>query len=371
MTPGDAETRDLRDAVSTVAARISQYRGKAIGEQNTKAALIEPILRALGWDVEDVDEVRREYRHTTRFNPADYAFMLLREPKLFVEAKALGENLDDEKWAVQVISYAATAGVPWVALTDGDEYRIYNALARVGIEDKLFRRARLSEDAEASVKALAHLSRDEIQADSLDSRWKAEQADRRVREAVEEMLSPPAEWLLRGLDKRIGDLAKGEIRAALERLRITVDSPSAPALEPPSVRTGGTDRQGHPPPKPRRRGRRPAPARKGRGSTVTLSDLIRAGLISAPCTLSRTYLGRGLEATLQTDGLVVFEGHRFESPSMAAAAARLAVKGAPPDGTRKVWQTNGWIFWEVVDGDGRRVVIDELRRRYLDEARPA
>src|ERR671931_162567 len=33
-----------------------------IGEQDTKAALIEPVLRALGWDVEDLEEVQREYR---------------------------------------------------------------------------------------------------------------------------------------------------------------------------------------------------------------------------------------------------------------------------------------------------------------------
>ncbi len=33
-----------------------------MGEQDTKAALISPVLRALGWDVEDVEQVRHEYR---------------------------------------------------------------------------------------------------------------------------------------------------------------------------------------------------------------------------------------------------------------------------------------------------------------------
>ncbi|MET0236812.1 MAG: hypothetical protein ABW224_19340 [Kibdelosporangium sp.] len=48
----------------------------------------------------------------------------MRTPRLFIEAKGLGENLDDPRWANQTISYAAVAGVEWVALTDGAEWRI-------------------------------------------------------------------------------------------------------------------------------------------------------------------------------------------------------------------------------------------------------
>jgi hypothetical protein len=48
-------------ALSEVAERIARYRGSRIGEQNTKAALIVPVLRSLGWNVEDLDEVQLEY----------------------------------------------------------------------------------------------------------------------------------------------------------------------------------------------------------------------------------------------------------------------------------------------------------------------
>ena len=47
--------------------------GKPLGEQDTKAALISPVLRALGWDVEDVEQVRHEYRHQSSDRPVDYA----------------------------------------------------------------------------------------------------------------------------------------------------------------------------------------------------------------------------------------------------------------------------------------------------------
>ena len=59
--------------------------------------------------------------------------------ELFVEAKALGGNLNDRRWANQIMGYAAVAGVEWVVLTNGDEYRIYNSHATVPVEQKVFR----------------------------------------------------------------------------------------------------------------------------------------------------------------------------------------------------------------------------------------
>jgi len=129
------EPEGLRQTLGEVADRVARYRGSSIGEQNTKVSLIMPVLRGLGWDVEDLDEVRLEYRRKPADKPVDYALMLQREPALFLEAKGLGENLEDRRWASQVISYAAVAGVEWVVLTNGDDYRVYNAHAPVPVEE--------------------------------------------------------------------------------------------------------------------------------------------------------------------------------------------------------------------------------------------
>jgi hypothetical protein len=136
----------LTDEVSKVAARVRKATKGKINEQNTKASMIEPVLRALGWDTEDVDEVVREFRHRPKDPPVDYGLLVNREPKLFVEAKAFGENLGDQRWANQIMGYASVAGVEWIVLTNGDEYRIYNALAKVHVEKKLFRECRLSQE---------------------------------------------------------------------------------------------------------------------------------------------------------------------------------------------------------------------------------
>ncbi len=60
---------ELGTVLGSVRERIARHRGIGIGESNTKNVLIEPVLRALGWDVEDLDEVRREFRLKTRGQP--------------------------------------------------------------------------------------------------------------------------------------------------------------------------------------------------------------------------------------------------------------------------------------------------------------
>ena len=86
---------DLDIALATVRDRIAKYQRQSIGEQDTKAALIVPVLRALGWDTEDLEDVKLEYKRLSSDNPVDYALFLLREPRLFIEAKALGVHVDD------------------------------------------------------------------------------------------------------------------------------------------------------------------------------------------------------------------------------------------------------------------------------------
>jgi predicted type IV restriction endonuclease len=58
------------ETLRQVAGRAPHLRGRRIGEQDTKATLIERILRALGWNIEDVEEVGREYFLSAQTNNA-------------------------------------------------------------------------------------------------------------------------------------------------------------------------------------------------------------------------------------------------------------------------------------------------------------
>ncbi len=183
--------QDLLDTLKQCVERIGRYRrpSQRVGESNTKAGLIEPIIAALGWDVLDPDEVHREYRRRPADNPVDYALLLSRTPRLFIEAKGLGENINDPKWANQTISYAAVAGVEWVALTDGAEWRVYNAHAPVPVEQKLFRAVRIVEDLDAAFELLALLSKDNMHDNRIQELWRGFFVDRQVHAVLDELFN--------------------------------------------------------------------------------------------------------------------------------------------------------------------------------------
>jgi hypothetical protein len=222
--------QDLLDTLKQCVERIDRYRrpSQRVGESNTKAGLIEPIIAALGWDVLDPDEVHREYRRRPADNPVDYALLLSRTPRLFIEAKGLGENINDPKWANQTISYAAVAGVEWVALTDGAEWRVYNAHAPVPVEQKLFRAVRVAEDLDAAFELLALLSKDNLRDNRLQELWRGFFVDRQVHAALDELFNTgePARDLVALVAKRVPDLPRADIRASLVRARVAFDFPT-------------------------------------------------------------------------------------------------------------------------------------------------
>lgn len=344
---------DLQATLLAVRARILQYQGKGIGEQNTKTSLIVPVLRALGWNMEDLEEVQSEYKRKAMDNPVDYALSLNREPSLFVEAKSLDGKVDDPKWAGQIMGYAAVAGVEWIVLTNGNEYRIYNSHANVPVERKLFRSVSLIDDESQAAETLSLLSRSRLQEKLIDRLWRAHFIDRQVREAFDSLLEPePSADFVRLIRKRVPALPPADIKAGLERLEFRFDFPGplvAPAPKAADV------------PKP-------LAAEKGARTpwhAVTLTDLLGAGLLAPPVELTKTYKKQLLTARLEADGQVSFGGARYESLSTAAGRARRSVLGPDPGG-RPYPQTNGWTFWRFQDVEGQWRELDVLRQRYYE-----
>jgi hypothetical protein len=347
----------LEDAIKKTAALIQRFQGRALGEQNTKASLIEPILEALGWATRDPDEVHREFKPTTKDSPVDYALSLLRKPRLFVEAKGLGETLSDRKWIAQVLSYATVAGVEWCVLTDGDEYRIYNATVPVDAEEKLFWKIRLSEDStEVSTKTLDLISRHNMEENLIDVLWSAFYVDRRVKTALRELIGAadggvPDRGLLRLLRRKVPKLTPKEIADSLRRLDIRIDSPTplaATPASPPQLSTVSRHK-----PKKRRAGKaRPLKY------PVALQDIIAAGLLAPPVALFRKYRGMKLTAQLLPGGQIEFQGQTYDSCSTAAEYARSTITG-------RRMHTNGWAFWQLVGADGKVTTLLELRQRFM------
>jgi predicted type IV restriction endonuclease len=356
----------LTGATDTIRKRIQQIRDRKeiIGEQNTKAALIDPLLAALGWDLQEIEEVRREYRRKPQDNPVDYALFLNRTECLFIEAKSLEKDLNDRKWTSQNLSYATVVGVRWCVLTNGDEYRIYNAHAPVDVEEKLFRSVRVSDCAETRhlVDTLHLLSKEQMRGRLLDELWKGHFIDRNVKHALDDLIANEDGGLVRTICKKTkGVLTHSEVRASLKRAKISVDFPAPPAA---IVSESSQNRD-----EPTARGSRHEAGKKAWETMVAMSDaslrhLIEAGFVRAPLAVERDYKGVHLMAAIQADGSVVVEGKTYDSLSAAAGMARTSVTGAPPK--RPYPPTNGWQFWCYRDSDtGELRTIDFLRQKYL------
>jgi len=356
---------ELYEAVKRCAELVERYRtlGSRIGEENTKAALIEPIIAALGWDVLDPEEVHREYRRRPSDNPVDYALLLFRTPRLFIEAKGLGEDLSDPRWEKQTIGYAVVAGVEWVALTDGATWKVYNAHAPVPVEQKLFRQVHIDKDADASVELLALLGKDNMRDNRIGELWKGFFVDRQVRRALQELFSgddPPRD-LLALVAKRVPKLSRGEVRASLMRARAVFDFPVAEPL-PPEAPTAST----LPEPSPVTRQAKPTTVEQPRVSATErqtrLRDIMAAGRLRAGDILEATYRGQRHTAVVRPDGKITYRGVDYDSPSGAGVAVKVAVLG--PDVPAQVKATDGWAFWQATDAiSGDRVALKELRRR--------
>ena len=127
----------LLELVETLRKRIDEH-GAALrqSEALTRAALIDPLLRELGWDTENPALVIPEYRSSA--GSADYALMsdAGQPPALIVEAKKLGESLDD-KVALQSLNYCNLIGTPHFALTDGKTWKIYSTFEQAPLADRL------------------------------------------------------------------------------------------------------------------------------------------------------------------------------------------------------------------------------------------
>lgn len=334
----------LAETIASVAAKTRKYGGRRLGEQNTKASLIEPVLEALGWDIRDPDEVHREFRAKGKDSPVDYALKILRKPRLFVEAKGLGESLGERRWVAQMLGYAAVAGVEWCVLTDGDEYRFYNAVAPVDADDKMFHRVRLTEASpDECARALSLVSKTNLEQNLLESLWTVHYVDRRVKASLIDLIAGPDPSLVRMVRKRTDKLTQKEVAESLRRLDVRVDSPTVlPETRP--------KRESAPEQKPS-----PKRSKEGRSEPgASVMDLITQGVLVPPVRLHCTYRKHRLEATVLRTGEIEFNGQRYATPSAAASAARATITGRP-------MATNGWAFWQIDSADGRPRELGSLR----------
>lgn len=117
-------------------------------EDQTRYGVIDPVIRALGWNISDPKECHPEYPRPYREGRVDYALFGIPDveaignnsmaPDIVLESKAFRIPLDDEAVS-QLESYVRAeprmrGGV--AVLTNGSEWRIYDVSRRGGFAGK-------------------------------------------------------------------------------------------------------------------------------------------------------------------------------------------------------------------------------------------
>ena len=157
---------DLNELVDTLKKRIEQHKdvlGK--NETATRYALIDPLLTALGWDLQDPGQVQTEY--STGDGRADYAMLAggdSSRPRLVIEAKKLGRPIGDG--INQSITYCVGRGIPYFVVTNGRDWAAYETHKPVPVTDKRIVDFSLTDPAQAIVMKMLWLWRGNFESGS-------------------------------------------------------------------------------------------------------------------------------------------------------------------------------------------------------------
>jgi hypothetical protein len=193
---GRAKEEKQEELVSVLPTPINKYieyatllikKHPVMSEFDTISTLVEPLLEALGWDTRDPDEVQRGYtiRVGGKTEYADIALKVNNRPVIFIEAKSVDTDLRAHL-AEQPIKYANMGGVNWCILTNGKEWRLYNAFWKIrGVEQKMFFKLLINEFKE-NMEKLQWLSRESMVSGKLDEKAELEHAKRIILEWLKE-----------------------------------------------------------------------------------------------------------------------------------------------------------------------------------------
>ena len=136
---------DLKETIETLRERIQAHRPYLAGyETRTRQALIDPMLRALGWDVEDPNAVELEYG-INRQNRVDYVLMGNEGRIAMIEAKSLERSLDDNV-IDQVLKYAHKAVIPYIVVSNGDHWQMSEVFRQATPKDRILMEFQLTKD---------------------------------------------------------------------------------------------------------------------------------------------------------------------------------------------------------------------------------
>ncbi len=136
----------IKSLVERFERNHEQYTSSKYNETQARQEFINPLFKALGWDIDNEQGFAEQYKEvihedTLEIEGAskapDYAFRIGGTRKFFVEAKKPSVKLEtDIHPAYQLRRYAWSAKLPLSVLTDFEEFAIYDCRVKPDKSDK-------------------------------------------------------------------------------------------------------------------------------------------------------------------------------------------------------------------------------------------
>ena len=220
--------------IENLRIQLERHRKDGLKEYPTRTIFVDPLLAALGWDVRDPDEVELEHP-TVDSKSVDYAMKVNRKVALHLEAKQLGDPLDDVKSITQVVGYAANDGIEWCVLTNGVRYRVYKVSEKASAPDKLMFEVSIDpndskgQTVEELARQLGRLSRESMAKGLLDQLGIEIFTTGKVRKGLDRLFAETPASFIRLIRKTMVDssVTPSQIEQALRRIWGTGKDPGA------------------------------------------------------------------------------------------------------------------------------------------------
>jgi hypothetical protein len=216
---------EISKCIDNLRTKLEKYTKTSLKEAVTRIIFIDPMLKALGWDIGDPDEVDIEHA-TVDGKSVDYALKTNNKVVLLIEAKPLDDPLTDVKAITQVVGYSANEGVDWCVLTNGNTYRVYKTTEKASAPEKLLFEVSLDPKVAPGVhvgqiaEQLRRISRKAMEDGVLDQLGEEVFTGEKVRKALDKLFTDPPGNLVgivRGA-AGVDSIKPSQVRDALKRL---------------------------------------------------------------------------------------------------------------------------------------------------------
>ncbi len=362
---------ELTNAIKKISRQVESQRMLMNSEQATILVSVLPFIRALGYDTQNLAEVRPEFSadaKTTGGEKVDYAIMRRGKPIIFIEAKAANIALNENHWK-QLHHYFNAEDVRIGILTNGLVFRFYTDLKKSNIMDKQpFMSIDMLNLEEMLVNDLDVFTKSGFNADKI----MASAQKRLIARSLRQEMKNPSDELVRLFARQVhsGRLRESDLKRYASLLnaawRDLIDYEVADRIQAHDKDAAHEVVQ-------------PAGEPDAAQSRQVSEDEISRTSVAIPVFIEyrprgsdQTHVLRGILHLSDNIGrhqdIIEYEG-TIMSPSQAAGRAIRSVNPKASD-------PNGWTFWKFVNRSTGRdddinllITDDELRRRLMRQSR--